>query len=159
WPRRIFRDHQRVRFASRLIDVGPRLCNPIMLRISPVTAHRITMNSPNVVVSSHHRAWETFQNHAESARCDVEAAGLEPDAVRVRDPETVIFQVGVGNEMFAVPLIWVEGVGVTVECGNRHRSVLLLSAHGGYKRISASIFFRRTRQANLNSRCQYHTST
>jgi len=46
---------------------------------------------------------ETFQNYAESARRDVEAAGLEPDTICIRNPEAVIFQVGVGNEVFAAP--------------------------------------------------------
>jgi hypothetical protein len=78
------------------------------------------MNGANVIVSSHHRAGETFQNDAESSRCDVEAAGLEPNAICIRNPETLIFQVEVSNEVFAAPSIRIETVGVTVEGGDRH---------------------------------------
>jgi hypothetical protein len=73
-----------------------------------------------VVVSSHHRARETFQNDAESSRCDVEAAGLEPDTIRVRNPETVVFQVGVSDEVFAAPSIRIEAVGEIAEGSDRH---------------------------------------
>jgi hypothetical protein len=49
------------------------------------------MNGANMVVSSHHRAGEAFQNDAEPSRCDVKGAGLEPDTICIRHPETVIF--------------------------------------------------------------------
>ena len=88
-----------------------------------MTAHRIAMNGANVVVSSYHRTGETFQNDAESSRCDVEAARLEPDTIRVGDPETIIFQVGVSNEVFAVPSIRIEAVGEIAEGSNRHMSI------------------------------------
>jgi hypothetical protein len=78
------------------------------------------MNGANVIVSSHHRAGETFQNDAESSRCDVEAAGLEPNAISIRNPETLIFQVEVSNEVFADPSTRIETVVVTVEGGDRH---------------------------------------
>jgi len=45
---------------------------------------------------------------------------LEPDAVRVRNPETVIGQIRVGDEVFAASLIWFKAVGKTIERGNRH---------------------------------------
>src|SRR5713101_9274157 len=95
-----------------------------MLQVSPMTTHRIAMNVADMVVSSHHRAGKTFQNDAESSRCDVKGAGLEPDTIRVRNPETVIFQVDVGNEVFAAPSIRIEAVGETVEGSGRH--ILLL---------------------------------
>ena len=83
------------------------------------------MNGANVVVSSHHRSRETLQDNAESSRCDVEAAGLEPDAVRVRNPETIIFEVGVGNEVFAASSIWIEAISETVEGSDRQMCPLV----------------------------------
>src|SRR6266496_1289521 len=95
-----------------------------MLQISPVTTHRVAMNGANAVVSSHHGAGETFQNDAESSRCDVKGARLEPDTIRVRNPETLIFQVEVGNEVFAAPSIRIETVGEIAEGSDRHMSPL-----------------------------------
>ena len=83
------------------------------------------MNGAHVVVSSHHRAGKTFEKDAESPRCHVEAAGLEPDTIRVRHPETVIVEVDVGDEVFAVPSIRIEAVGEIAECGDRHMSPLV----------------------------------
>src|SRR6266496_6143658 len=99
-----------------------------MLQISPVTTHRIAMNGANMVVSSHHRTGETFQNDAESSRCDVKGAGLEPDTIRVRNPKPIVVQVDVGNEMFAAPSIRIEAVGEIVECSDRHMSFFCVSA-------------------------------
>src|SRR5437660_388749 len=98
-----------------------------MLQVSPVTTHRVAMNSANMVVSSHHSAGETFQNNAESSRCDVKAAGLEPDSIRVRHPETLIFQVDVSNEVFATSSIRIEAISETVESSDRHMSPFLVS--------------------------------
>src|SRR6266567_2863007 len=109
--------------AGGLVDVSSGLCNPVVLQVSPVAAHCIAMNGANMVVSSHHRAGEAFQNDAESSRCDVEAAGLEPDTIRVRHPETVILQVDVGNEVFAAPSIRIEAVGEIAEGSDWHISL------------------------------------
>src|SRR5207249_6523478 len=109
---------------GRLVDVSSGLCNPVMLQVSPVTTHRIAMNGANMVVSSDHRAGETFQNDAESSRCDVKGAGLEPDTIRVRNPETVIFQVDVSNEVFAAPSIRIEAVGEIAEGSDRHKAMI-----------------------------------
>src|SRR6266480_1000798 len=98
-----------------------------MLKVSPVTTHRIAMNGANVVMSSHYRARETFQNDAESSRCDVKGARLEPDTIRVRHPETLIFQVEVSNEVFPAPSIGIEAVGEIAEGSDRHMSPLLVS--------------------------------
>src|ERR1700730_6973109 len=98
-----------------------------MLQVSPVTTHCVAMNGANVVMSSHHCAGETFQNNAKSSRCDVKGAGLEPDTIRVRNPETVIFQVDVSNEVFAAPSIRIEAVGEIVEGSDRHMSPFLAS--------------------------------
>jgi hypothetical protein len=65
-------------------------------------------------------AGKTFQNDGESSRCDVKGAGLEPDAVRVRHPEMVVFQVDVGNKVFAAPSIRIEAVGEIAEGSDRH---------------------------------------
>src|SRR5437879_2498881 len=93
-----------------------------MLQVSPVTAHRIAVNGANVIMSSDHRPGETFQNDAESSRRDVKGVGLEPDTIRVRNPETIIFQVDVSNEVFAAPLIRIEAVVETAEGSDRHMS-------------------------------------
>src|SRR2546430_14967720 len=98
-----------------------------MLEVSPVTTHRIAMNGANMVVSSHHRTGETFQNDAESSRCNGEAAGLEPDTNRVRNPETVIFQIDVSNEVFAAPSIRIEAIGEIAEGSDRHKSPFCVS--------------------------------
>src|SRR5205809_1924752 len=95
-----------------------------MLKVSPITTHRIAMNGANMVVISHHRTGETFQDHAESSRCDVKGAGLEPDTIRVRNPEAVIFQVDVRNEVFAAPSIRIEAVGEIAEGSDRHKAMI-----------------------------------
>src|SRR5207253_4066465 len=119
--RRVFGNHQRVSLSGGFEDVSSGLRNPVMLKVSPVTAHRIAMNGPNMVVSSHHRTREAFQNDAESSRGDVKAAGLEPDTIRVRNPETVIFQVEVRYEVFAAPSTRIEAVGETAKGSDWHK--------------------------------------
>jgi len=79
------------------------------------------MHVANVVMSSHHGAGETLQDNAESSGCDVKAAGLKPDTIRIRNPETVIVEAGVDNEMSTASPIRLETVGETVKCGDRHR--------------------------------------
>src|SRR5436309_1372212 len=95
-----------------------------MLQVSPVTTHCITMNGANMIVGSDDRTGETFENDAEASRCDVKAAGLEPDTIRVGNPETIIFQVDVGNEVFAAPSIRIEAVGEIAEGGDRHKAMI-----------------------------------
>jgi hypothetical protein len=76
-------------------------------------------------VSSHHRAGETFQNDAESSGCDVKTTGLEPDTIGVRNPETLIFQVNVRDEVFAAPSSRLEAIGETAKGSDRHTSRLV----------------------------------
>ena len=64
---------------------------------------------------SHHRTWETFQHETESSGSDIKTAWLEPDAVRVRNPEIVIVEVRVCYEMFTASLIRLEAVGKTAK--------------------------------------------
>lgn len=90
-----------------------------------MTAHRIAMNSTNMVMSSHHGAGETFQNEAESSRRDVKATGLEPDTIRIRNPEAVVFKIRVGDEVFAAPSTRLEAVGETAKGIDRHMSGLV----------------------------------
>src|SRR4030095_5925002 len=118
-------DNQRVSLTGGFINKRPGLCHPIVLQVSPMTAHRIAMNCTDVVMGPQHGAGETFQNYAEPAGRNIKTAGLDPDTIRVRHPETVIFQVGVSNEVFAVPLIRIEAVGETVEGSNWHLSLLI----------------------------------
>jgi len=119
--RRVLGDHQRVRLSGGFVDVGSGLGNPIMLQVSPMAAHCITMNGADVIVSSDPPTGQPFQNYAKSARCNVEATGLEPNTVSIRDPETVLVQVSVGDEMFAAPSSRIEAVGEAAECIDRHR--------------------------------------
>src|SRR5207253_10365226 len=136
------------------VDVSSGLRNPVVLQVSPMTAHRIPMNGANVIVSSNHGAGEAFENDAESSRCDVEGAGLEPDTIRIRYPETVIFQVDVGNEVFAAPSIRLESVGKTVEGSDRHKSPFIV------RRWETPTFSQMAQvRAGLNSRYQSRTST
>ena len=83
-----------------------------------MTTHCIPMYGANMVMSSHHRAGKTFQNDAESSRRDVKATGLKPDTIRIRNPECVVLQVGIGDEVFAAPSIWIETVGEIAESSN-----------------------------------------
>src|SRR5438067_10665228 len=106
--------------ARGFVDISSGLCDPIMLEISPVTTHRIAMHGANMVVSSHHGAGETFQNDAESSRRDIKATRLEPDTIRVGNPETLIFQVNVSDEVFAAPSSRLEAVGETAKGTDRH---------------------------------------
>src|SRR5215470_6822536 len=103
------------------VDVGPGLRNPVMLQVSPVAAHGVAVNGADVVVSSDSATGKALQDDAESSRSNVEATGLKPDAVRVRDPEAVLVQVDVGDEMFATPSARIQAVGEATECVDRHR--------------------------------------
>src|SRR5205823_560937 len=121
---RILGDHQCVSLAGWFVDISSGLGDPVVLQISPVTAHRVAVNRANVIMRSDHRAGETFQNDAESSRCNVEATGLEPDTIRIRDPETLIFQVEVGNEVFAAPSIRIEAIGEIAEGSDWHKAII-----------------------------------
>src|SRR4029453_15377515 len=109
-----------VGLAGGFVDVSSGFCNPVMLQISPVTTHRVAMNGANVIVGSNHRAGETFQNDAESSRCDIKATRLEPDTIRVRQPKAVIFQIDARNEVFTAPSTRLEAVGETAKGSDRH---------------------------------------
>src|SRR5437588_12927714 len=108
--------------ACGFVDISPGLRDPVMFQVSPVTTHRVAMNGANVGVRSHHRAGETFQNDAESSFRDVEGAGLKPDTIRVRNPETVLVQVAVRNATFALPPSRPPASGETVESSTRDTS-------------------------------------
>jgi hypothetical protein len=96
-----------------------------MLQVSPITIHRISMHSANVVMGPQHRTGETLQNYAESTGRDIKAAGLEPDTVRIRNPEAVIIKFDVGDKMFTAPSIRIEAVCETVESNDRHLCLLV----------------------------------
>jgi hypothetical protein len=82
------------------------------------------MNRTDVIMGPQHGARKTFQNYAESAGRNIEAAGLEPDTIRVGDPKTVIFQVKVSDEVFAASSIRIEAVRETIESSDGHLSLL-----------------------------------
>src|SRR3954451_11638307 len=111
--------------AGRFVDKCPRLCNPVVLQVSPVTTHCVAAHGPNVVMSAQLGTSETFQNDAESSRRDVKAARLKPYAFRIRNPEAVVLHVDIGNEVFAAPLIRLEPVGEAVEGSNWHMFLFL----------------------------------
>ena len=77
-----------------------------------------------MVVSSHHGAREPLQNNAESSGRDVKPTGLEPDSIGIRNPEPIIFQLGVGDEMSTAPPMRIESGG-TIEGGDWHSCSLL----------------------------------
>ena len=78
------------------------------------------MHARNVVMRSNHRARQTLQHQTESPGSDIKTTWLEPDAVRVWNPEIVIVEVRVCDEMFAASLIRLEAVGTTTESGDWH---------------------------------------
>src|SRR5262249_17587275 len=141
-----------MRLAWGLVDIRSGLRNPVMLQIPPMTAHRIAMHVANMVMSSHHGSCETFQNDAESSRCNVEAAGLKPDTIHIRNPETVIVEVGVSNEMSAVPAIRLEAVGKTVESSDRHMAPCFVSELSSPELTSPSMIFENPIQLRRRNR-------
>ena len=74
-----------------------------------ITTQRIPVEGADVVVHAEFGTRETFQNDAEPARRDVEAAGLDPYAIGVRNPAAVVVDVDVGDEVFAAPMAWRRG--------------------------------------------------
>ncbi len=92
-----------------------------------MTTHRIPVYGADVVVNAQFGAGETFQNNAESSSRDVEATGLEPYSVGIRNPVAVVIDVDVGDEVFAASLIWIESVGETVEGSDWHVRLLFES--------------------------------
>src|SRR5260370_22091652 len=87
-----------------------------------MTPKGVPVNGADVVVSPYPGTGESFENDAESSRRNVKVARLEPNAVHVRNPQLVVFQVGVGNEMVAASLGAVEAVGETRKGSNWHVS-------------------------------------
>src|SRR6266700_2878016 len=120
------------------------------------------MNGANMVVRSHHRAGEAFQNDAESSRCNIKTARLEPDTIRVRHPETLIFQVDVSNEVFAAPSIRIEAVVETTEGSDRHMFSFfvcqLLWLAPGRDRIISSRKLRARMQEDRSSKYRLRPS-
>src|SRR5215467_13588922 len=107
--------------AGGLVDEGSGLRHPVVLQVSPMTPHRVTTYCTNVVMSAQHSARAALQNNAESPGRYVEVAGLEPDAICIRNPAAAVIQVNVGNEMFAASSIRIEAVGKTVEGRDRQK--------------------------------------
>jgi hypothetical protein len=69
-------------------------------------------------MSAQRGAGVTFQDNAESAGRDVEVAELDPDPIGIRHPVWAVFQINGGDEMLPAPLIRIETVVETVECGD-----------------------------------------
>ena len=77
--------------------------------------------------SAHLAPSQTLQDRAESPRPDIEVAGLNPDAIGIRNPAAVVFQVDVGDEMVTASPTRVEAIGEAAESGDRRcvRSFML----------------------------------
>src|SRR5262249_44340871 len=95
--------------------------DPIMLEISPVTVDGVAMNGPDMIMGPDHRTGEALENKTESTRRHVEPAWLEPDAVGVGNPPTVIGQVRVRDEVSAAPSVRLKAIGRTAKGDDRHR--------------------------------------
>ena len=50
-------------------------------------------------------------------------AGLEPDAIGIRHPATLVRDVDIGDEMLALSLVRLEAIGKAVESGNGNMSL------------------------------------
>jgi hypothetical protein len=127
--------------AGWFVDICSGLCNPVVLQVPPMTAHRIAMNGANVVVNAQLGAGETFQHDAESTRHDVQAARLEPYTFRIRN--TIHLAHATGADLLQHPIV---GKALTNEPRWRERPDILskpaaihdaLGAVGG-KRLSGS---------------------
>src|SRR5450631_418828 len=114
-----------------------------MLQVPPATTQRIPTNGSNVVVSAQLGARKTFQYQAVSSIRGVKAAGLDPNAFRVRNPEALIVDIDIGDEVLAATLIRLEPVSEIVEGSDRHRSSVF--CEWGCKRIGRRLFAARTR--------------
>ena len=86
--------------AGQFVDESSRLGDPVVLKIPPVTTHPVAMYRADVIVSAQLGAGEPLQDHAESPGRDIEVARLKPDAIGIRNPATIVFQIDVGDEMF-----------------------------------------------------------
>ena len=84
-----------------------------------MTTKRVATYRADMVISAQPGAGQTLQDYAESPRRDIEMAGLKPDALGIRNPATVVFQVDVGDEMFTASPTRVEAIGETAESGDR----------------------------------------
>jgi hypothetical protein len=98
-------------FAGGFVNVRTRFGNPVVLLISPLTAYCITMNASDVIMRSNDGGGKSFQYDTESSRRDIETAGLEPDTVRVRNPQMFVVEIRVGDEVFAASLVWLKAIG------------------------------------------------
>src|SRR5687768_10418955 len=85
-----------------------------------MATHCVTTNGTHVVMTAEFRARQAFQDHSESAGRDIKAAWLEPNALCIRHPKTVIIEVDVGYEMSSASLFRFKAVRETVECSDGH---------------------------------------
>src|SRR5438105_3557517 len=111
----VFGNHQSVSLASWFINVCFGLCDPVMLQVSPVPAHRISMNGANVIMRPDHFPGQPFQHDAESAARNIEQTRLEPNNLGVWHPPPIVIQIDVRDEVFATPQPRLESIGVTVK--------------------------------------------
>src|SRR5690348_8630944 len=91
-----------------------------MLEVPPVPAQRVPAHGSDMVMNAKLRPGQSLQEDAEASRRDVEAAGLDPNTVRIGYPSAIVIDVRVDDEVIAVTATWVETVGYTAESGDRH---------------------------------------
>src|SRR5690242_6166691 len=102
------------------VNEGSGLCDPVVLKVTPVPMHRITAHSSNMVVRAQCGTGEALQNNAESAGRAVEMARLKPDTIRIGYPATIIRCVDGSNEVLPASARWIEAIGETVESSDGH---------------------------------------
>ena len=86
-----------------------------------MTTKRVATYRADMVMSAQPGAGQTLQDDAQSPRRDIEVAGLKPDAIGIRNPATVVFQVDVGDEVFTASPTRVEAIGEAAESGDWQR--------------------------------------
>src|SRR6476646_6818716 len=112
--------HQRMSFACGLIDEGAGPGYPVMLEVAPVACERVAAYGAHVIVHTQLRPWQPLEHRAEAARCDVEAAWLDPHAFGVRNPAARVVNIDVRDEMATVSLLRSQAIGETAEGCDRH---------------------------------------
>src|SRR5687767_8262847 len=106
--------------AGRLEDERPRGGDPVVLEVFPRSTDRVAVDRAHVVVRGKLGPGVDPQDVGEPPGSDVELAGLEPGAVDVGDPELLVVEVRVGDELVPASLRGVEPVVEVAERGDRH---------------------------------------
>src|SRR3974390_2551166 len=84
-----------------------------------------------MVVNAERRSWQSLQQDSEASGRGVEAAGLNPHALGVWHPESIVAAIEVGDEMAAPPRPWAETIIDAAEDRDRHGAHLQARCHRG----------------------------